>query len=134
MVKIPSKEKIEWMVKNVPANEKSAMLKDLLSAAKNACETSNFKPLAEMIVDWEATIEAYKDPNFKKMAEGYRKTAKGNLEFAQKVFPLAREVLFRDEKSNKKAKKHSKRVLLLFDRVGNPSIYVNCKIGENTLE
>ncbi len=98
MVKLPLKEKIEWMVKNVPAGEKNAMLKDLLLAAKNACETSNLEPLAEMIVDWEATIEAYKDPNFKKMVEGYRETAKENLEFAKRVFPLVREVLFRDEK------------------------------------
>ncbi len=98
MMKLPSKEKIEWMVKNVPAGEKNAMLKDLLSAAKTACETSNLELLAEMIVDWEATIEVYKDPNFKKMAEGYKATAEENLGFAKRVFPLVREVLFRDEK------------------------------------
>ena len=98
MMKLPSREKIEWIIKNVPAHEKNAMLKDLLLAAKNACETSNLNHLAETIADWEATVEVYKDPNFKKMVEGYQETAEGNLEFAKSIISLVREVLFRDEK------------------------------------
>ncbi len=97
MVKLPSEEKIEWMVKNVPAHEKDAMLKDLLLAAKKACETSNLNRLAETIADWEATVEVYKDPNFKKIVEGHKETAEGNPEFAKSIISLVHKVLFRDE-------------------------------------
>ena len=87
MEKIPSEERIKWMVENVPDDEKNAMIKDLLTAAKNACETSNLESLAETMVDWEATIETHL------MIEGYQEMAEEHLAFARLVFPLAKEVL-----------------------------------------
>ncbi len=59
---LPSKEKIKWLVKNVPDSEARTMIGDLLKAAAKACSLADFNILKEMIMDWEATIEAYNNP------------------------------------------------------------------------
>lgn len=67
---LPSKEKIEWLVKNTPSSELRTMLKDFWEAVVIAYASSNASSNPEIlryeIEDWEATIEALNNPELMK--------------------------------------------------------------------
>lgn len=56
-VRLLTPERIEWMVDNAPPEELSIMAKELLHQAAKACETRDWEGLAQLILEWEATIE-----------------------------------------------------------------------------
>lgn len=57
MERLPAAYKVDWMVDNVPGEYLPAMTKDLLGHVIRSCPSPDVQGLAELLSDWEATVE-----------------------------------------------------------------------------
>jgi hypothetical protein len=55
--RLPAAYKVDWMVDNVPGEYLPAMTKDVLGHVIRSCRSPDVQGLAELLSDWEATVE-----------------------------------------------------------------------------
>lgn len=50
-------QRIDWLIDHVSRTELPWLTRDLLAGAVRACETGDLETLAQLVLDWTATVE-----------------------------------------------------------------------------